>query len=457
MFRYANEPDLKTVILGQWIERFALAIVALLATLVLGLWLVPDLDRFAPPGWSEMSIFTAIGLLYAAGSLALSVPKASSLAHHASPLAAAMVIGIGAAVLLLNTRGVNTAGGYDLPSPQTAGTFLVLGTCLVLYWFRSYRVATDTGLVILWAMILFMIGGHVFHAVSIYATPDGRLVAAHTLVALFLLATVIVGRVALQGSIFSILINSGLGSRIIRNVTGVIVVVPFLVFAIVGYLYESGTLPASFTRAVFAPLVVIGVFFTIGWMSVRINQLEQSLRSQSVTDELSGLLNRRGFAAVTSHLVNASHRSDTPLTVFYFDLDGLKEVNDTLGHATGSLMIKRFSGLLNETFRKSDVIGRIGGDEFAVLATVDRKDALTLADRLAASTRRANASPHVAFQLSYSIGFSQLTSADQNAFDQAMTIADGFMYEMKNARRRRMMASATGADASPVGVPDWSI
>ncbi len=456
MFRYANEPDLKTIELGRWIERYALAAVALLSTLELGLWLLPGLDRWAPSAWSEMSIYAAIGLLLSAGSLALTGPKASATAQQAGPIATAMVIGIGVGVLILNARGINIVGGYALPSPQTGGTFLILGACTILLWTRSFRLATDTAIVILWAMVLFMIGGHIFHAASFYAVPDGRLVAPQTLFSFFLLALVVVGRVALQGSIFSVLINSGLGSRILRNVTGVIVVLPFAVFALVGYLYESGTLPASFTRAAFAPLVVILVFFIIGWMSVRINQLETSLRSQSVTDDLTGVLNRRGFSTVSNHLVHASRRLDSPLTVFYFDLDGLKEINDTLGHSAGSDLIKRFSALLNETFRRSDIIARVGGDEFVVLATVDRKGALALVDRMAVATRRANADRSLPFQVSYSTGFAVLETADANGLDHAMTLADGFMYQQKRAKESN--SKRQSADQPPRGAHiEWHI
>lgn len=456
MFRYADEPDLKTVEIGERIERYSLAAVMLVTTLIIGLWLVPGIDRLAPSGWSQMSLFTAVGLFLSAGSLALSGAKASPVAHQASPIAASMVVGIGLGVLVLSMRGVGSIGDYKLPSPQTGGTFLILGVCVTLLWARGFRLGTDIAVIVLWAMILFMVGGQLFHATSFYSTEDGRLVSPHTMASFLLLALVITGRVARQESIFSVLIKSGLGSRILRGMAPVIVILPFIIFALVGYLYESGTLPANFTRAIFAPLVVILVFFVIGWMSIRINQLETSLRSQSTTDELTGVLNRRGFSTVSKHLVHAAERLESPLTVFYFDLDGLKEINDTLGHSVGSDMIKRFSGLLNQTFRRSDIVARVGGDEFVVLANLDRNAALTIVNRMEAATRQVNAEPDIPFRISYSMGFAELDTVDETGLEHAMALADGFMYRHKrtkgNAAQRRQAA------ITPIGAHiEWHI
>lgn len=103
----------------------------------------------------------------------------------------------------------------------------------------------------------------------------------------------------------------------------------------------------------------------LAWM------LEQELRSASLAtlDALTGLTNRRGFDVVASQTIAMCRRVNEPATLLYFDLDDFKRVNDTLGHAAGDRVLRSFSGQLQSTFRDSDVVARVGGDEFCVLLT----------------------------------------------------------------------------------------
>jgi len=96
---------------------------------------------------------------------------------------------------------------------------------------------------------------------------------------------------------------------------------------------------------------------------------EQELKTLALAtiDELSGLTNRRGFDAIASHTIAVCQRADKPATLMLFDLNGFKQVNDTLGHAAGDRLLQRLSRELRATFRDSDVVARFGGDEFCVL------------------------------------------------------------------------------------------
>ena len=97
-------------------------------------------------------------------------------------------------------------------------------------------------------------------------------------------------------------------------------------------------------------------------------RMEEEIRSLSLTDELTGLYNRRGFTLLAEQEVKLAHRMNRTMLLFFCDVDNLKGINDTHGHAQGDLALKEVSAILKETFREADILARLGGDEFVVLA-----------------------------------------------------------------------------------------
>src|SRR6267378_2718552 len=97
-------------------------------------------------------------------------------------------------------------------------------------------------------------------------------------------------------------------------------------------------------------------------------QAEKALRNLTLTDDLTGLYNHRGFFNLAEHHLKTARRARQSSLLLYADLDGLKEINDTLGHSEGSLAIAKTAEVLRQTFRNSDIVSRLGGDEFAILA-----------------------------------------------------------------------------------------
>src|SRR5579885_3216035 len=96
--------------------------------------------------------------------------------------------------------------------------------------------------------------------------------------------------------------------------------------------------------------------------------LERELRSLALTDDLTGLYNRRAFLTLASQQMKLSRRKGKSLLLFFADVDGLKRINDEFGHQAGDLAIARTAEALERSFRKSDIVARIGGDEFVALA-----------------------------------------------------------------------------------------
>jgi two-component system cell cycle response regulator len=165
-------------------------------------------------------------------------------------------------------------------------------------------------------------------------------------------------------------------------------------------------------------------------------RLQEELRALSLEDSLTGLRNRRGFVTLAAQGLKTAHRTKHGMFLLYLDLDGLKQINDTLGHSGGDAALLETAHLLQETFRESDILARVGGDEFAVLAVEmaeDRADILTarLQRELAAHNARANR----AYQLSLSVGITRYDPDSPCTIDELLARADGLMYEEKRRRK----------------------
>jgi len=162
---------------------------------------------------------------------------------------------------------------------------------------------------------------------------------------------------------------------------------------------------------------------------------EEELRARALVDELTGLYNRRGFVTVSEAHLRVAKRSRRSVSLAFVDVDGMKEVNDGQGHAWGDQLLKDMADLLRKTFRESDVVARMGGDEFAVLAPdVGAHQRVTEA-RLDEAVRAFNASAGRPYQVSYSIGWSSSDPAAPKSMPELLEEADQAMYRQKAGRR----------------------
>ena len=152
-------------------------------------------------------------------------------------------------------------------------------------------------------------------------------------------------------------------------------------------------------------------------------------------DQLLPLLNRRAFVRELPRYIAFTGRYGTPATLIYFDLNGFKSVNDTYGHAGGDAVLNHFAETLLCHVRDSDIVGRLGGDEFGVLLThANQEQGLKKADQLAANLREAptmwNGKP---IPTGFSYGAFELKPGD--TADLAMARADEAMYTHKRTTR----------------------
>jgi diguanylate cyclase (GGDEF)-like protein len=152
-------------------------------------------------------------------------------------------------------------------------------------------------------------------------------------------------------------------------------------------------------------------------------------------DDLLPLLNRRAFVrALTRHIAFVD-RYHTPSSLIYFDLNNFKLVNDAHGHAGGDAVLRQFAGVLIANVRETDTVGRVGGDEFAILLShADRAQAHKKADQLAEQVRTSPATWNgQSIALTFAYGAFELKGGDNP--EDAMERADEAMYRHKRGAK----------------------
>jgi diguanylate cyclase (GGDEF)-like protein len=163
---------------------------------------------------------------------------------------------------------------------------------------------------------------------------------------------------------------------------------------------------------------------------------ELALRDVAVTDELTGLYNRRGWFAVASHELERARRNGERRGLLFVDVDGLKQVNDALGHREGDRAIADAADVLRRCARASDVLGRLGGDEF-VLLLADGGEPDLVRQRVLDALDTHNAKSGARFELRMSIGAELWYPDSATSLDELVRRADGQMYADKTSRPRR--------------------
>jgi two-component system cell cycle response regulator len=168
-------------------------------------------------------------------------------------------------------------------------------------------------------------------------------------------------------------------------------------------------------------------------------KVEEALRDLSLTDELTMLRNRRGFITLCGQYLELvrSHRTKSGLVLAYADIDGLKHINDRFGHQEGSRAIVDAAEILKKSCRRSDIVGRIGGDEFTMLA-VGTDGANEITCRIEENIRSHNAEGKRPYKLSLSLGVTRIEPGSTASIEELLAKADQAMYVHKNEKKSRL-------------------
>lgn len=428
-------------------ENVGLATATLIAAIVLFGWLVPAVGSMLPDGWSLMKANTATGVLLCVASFALAKPRPNTFLHIASMGCAGIVLILGGATLFEywsgHTLGLDTlmaadSGAGQMPgrmSMQSATFFVFLGLSLMInrtrQGLRGYMLDALCAGLVMYSLVL--IAGYIFGATKLVDQSSPILTSPQTLVCIGALTFVATCRRAPYG-FYSVLVGVGIGSNIARTVLPFSLILPYLTRGTEELLIKLWSFAPQNVAALTASSMSALLFLLVVLMARKINALERELRDMSLSDELTGIHNRRGFYMLGEQVMRNALRDARSVTVLFLDVDGLKEVNDTLGHDVGSQLLLDVATLLRANFRSSEVIGRLGGDEFAVIAPMGHDELMPALRRLDNATEAANATGNKPYQISFSKGSATTKPKADESVTNLVDLADAAMYEDKKHR-----------------------
>lgn len=209
------------------------------------------------------------------------------------------------------------------------------------------------------------------------------------------------------------------------------------------YPYFAAPHPVNLLALVVANvgLIMVNVCVLVAWRE----EAERELEQMALTDALTGLSNRRSWNERVPGLLAQAQRSHSPVAVLSLDLDHFKKVNDEHGHAVGDAALKLFGTLMAEAVRSSDVVARLGGEEFSICLPRADEAAVRALDQRLRHALLAQSQARLGFVLNYSAGVAFLQPGENLA--QLMNRADEALYAAKSGGRGRLSVgpAATGA------------
>ena len=170
--------------------------------------------------------------------------------------------------------------------------------------------------------------------------------------------------------------------------------------------------------------------------------VEKQLRYLLLTDDLTGLYNRRAFVAAANHQLRLASRNGQSMLLWFCDVDNLKQINDRFGHLEGDLALARVGRALESSFRDSDIVARLGGDEFAVLAPKASGRHETLILRRLKQALHDSSPIESRYELTLSVGVARFNAEHVVSLGELMELADRGMYHRKRKRPGLVRSSA---------------
>jgi len=431
------------------LERACLAGVFVIAGLNLAAWVIAPEGRMPVNGWPLMGAEGEAAALLGALSLDFLPSERNTWMRRFGMLLAALVMVLSAAVVAEHLFSVSF--GFDFPvridapvelrfmtraTLQIAAGFALFGITVLFSQGRGRAAVFISDLL---ACGLFLVAGtlasgQIIDSMKIFGEPRDSGISAQATACLFLLTITVLARKTRSG-ILSIFAGRGAGSKLARVLLPILVLLPYVRELMRAHLINWRRMPPPYTTALLATVALIVSMTLVIYLAWRINSMEVEIHALSLRDELTGLYNLRGFRLLADQALRMAHRSGGHFSVLFVDLDDLKRTNDMLGHQAGSECLVETADILKSTFRESDVMGRVGGDEFAVAGEFS-PDAIRLAaQRLEELAAQRNTAEGREVALGFSIGHATATARQWEPLDSLLAKADQAMYQEKRRKK----------------------
>lgn len=442
-----GEPDPALLAKLGVLQQTSLLAVALIALTIFAGWLFPPFAAYLPAVATRMSTPMALTVLLCALSLAISEPGNHLSLPRASRYIAAQAGALAILILLESTfrlfpavdslleadRAPGNTGGLPVHSPA-AFVLLSLSMMLVSSTGAFLRRIADGLVPLMCLMTLVLLSENLFGAIGLLRLSADNMISPLLLACLVLLTWVVAMRQAEHG-VWSIFVGAGIGSRIARGFAPVLLVIPFLIEVARTRIVLKDLVPEQYGAAILTSLAAglsMVLLLVLVW---RINSMEKEIHDLTLRDELTGLYNMRGFYLLGEQTLRLAQRAELPFSVMFIDLDGLKKINDDLGHNTGSSYLAETGELVLACFRETDVKGRFGGDEFVVAGQFSMVGIELAAARLKAAAEERNARTTRKYPLSLSVGWVTLDHPSVESLKELVRRADEAMYRDKRSKK----------------------
>jgi len=441
----SSEPDPATLKRLAAINRACLVLVGVIAIVCIAARLNPVLSSLHSNGSPFMRSESALAAFLCALSLAFSSQNYSRRSHRFSILLA-VIVGLFGIATLIDARNHPSFSLLALlpaalrasgsTAPLNAAVFALLAPSFILIRAKTRFtiIAADLLCFCLAFLVLILVSGYVFATTPLFGVSSRFVTSPQTLICFLLLTIVVLVRRAQRG-VLAIFFSRGLGANIARILSPILILIPFARESLRAHFANTGRLPAHYATAVLASLAATLSLCLLLYLAWRINAMETEIHELSLRDELTGLYNLRGFHILADQSLRLAQRSRLPFSVLFVDVDNLKEINDNLGHSAGSAFLVEAAEMLSSTFRETDVLARVGGDEFAVAGQLNQDAMAQAAERLTDSALLRNAGAGDPFQLNFSLGFVTSESDHWDSLDVLLAKADQMMYNEKRRKK----------------------
>ena len=431
---------------------------------LIGGWVMgADSLRSVLPGFSTMKVNTAIGIGCLGAALAAGGSGRGQRRIADSAAAVAVLIGLvtlaeyvfhwKAGIDQLWIKDVATPPGAHpgRPAAATALMITLLGAAqLCSGWpalTRGKTVAALITSVISWAAL----NAYIFGAQVLREVPPLSSVALHTAALTLLLSLGVLAAEPVSWPMRTILAR-GTGGIICRWLLPPAILAPPLLGWLLTRHGPLDFFPAQFDWALYSAVSTLGSVWLIVTLAHRITVIDaerESARELSRHDPLTGVANRRAFDAFLLESFKLARRHAHPMALLSLDIDHFKSYNDAFGHPAGDALLKDLSGILCSLVRETDLVARLGGEEFGiVLPETNAEGARKLAERVRTGVEHAD---RFRRQVTVSVGVSSLTDRMQVPSD-LIEDCDSALYRAKGGGRNLVCVSGSScASAAVVG------